>query len=47
MQQEINNQNQYDLISQLDKSKTEFERLRIIDQYIVSMKNTISNGQSL
>lgn len=47
MQQEINNQNQYDLISQLDKSKTESERLRIIDQYIVSMKNTISNGQSL
>lgn len=41
------NQNQFDLVSELDKAKTEQERLRIIDQYIASLKNSIANGKSL
>lgn len=44
LQQEISNQGQFDLISELDKAKTEQERLRIIDGYIASLKTTISNG---
>lgn len=47
LQQEIVNQNQFDLISELDKAKTEQERLQIIDQYIESMSNTLSNGKIL
>ena len=47
LQQDIINQNQFDLIWQLDKAKTEQERLQIIDQYIESMLNTVSNGESL
>ena len=47
LQQEIWNQNRFDLISQLDKAKTEQERLKIIDQYIISLNNTISNGRNL
>ena len=45
--QEIVNQNKYDLISQLDKAKSEKERLQIIDQYIVSLNTTVSNGKNL
>ena len=45
--QEIASQNKYDLIWQLDKAKSESERLKIIDQYIVSMNSTISNGKNL
>ena len=45
--QETSNQNKFDLVSELDKAKTEQERLKIIDQYIYSMNNTILNGQSL
>lgn len=47
LQQEIVSQNRFDLISELDKSKTEQERLKVIDQYIVSLKSTISNGKNL
>jgi uncharacterized protein YdeI (YjbR/CyaY-like superfamily) len=47
LQQEIGNQNRFDLISELDKAKTEQERLKIIDQYIASLNNTISNGRNL
>ena len=47
LQQEVGNQNRFDLISELDKAKTEQERLRIIDQYIASLNNTISNGRNL
>ena len=47
LQQEIWNQNRFDLISELDKAKTEQERLKIIDQYIISLNNTISNGRNL
>lgn len=47
LQQEVWNQNRFDLISELDKAKTEQERLRIIDQYIISLKNTISNWKNL
>lgn len=47
LQQEVINQWQFDLISELDKAKTEQERLRIIDQYIASLNNTISNGKDL
>jgi hypothetical protein len=47
MQQEIVSQNQFDLIWQLDKAKGEQERLRIIDQYIISLNNTMSNWKFL
>ena len=47
LQQEVGNQNRFDLISQLDKAKTEQERLKIIDQYIASLNNTISNWKGL
>ena len=47
LQQEVGNQNRFDLISQLDRAKTEQERLKIIDQYIASLNNTISNWKGL
>jgi len=47
LQQEVASQNNFDLISQLDKAKSESERLWIINQYIISLKNTISNGKKL
>ena len=47
LQQEVGNQNRFDLISTLDKAKTEQERLKIIDQYIISLNNTISNWKTL
>ena len=47
LQQEVGNQSRFDLISGLDKAKTEQERLKIIDQYIVSLNNTIINGKDL
>ena len=47
LQQEILNQNKLDLISQLDNAKNEQERLRVIDQYIMSLNNTISNWKDL
>ena len=47
LHQEISNQNKFDLVSQLDKAKTEQERLRIIDQYIESLNSTISNWKNL
>ena len=47
LQQEVGNQNKFDLISELDKAKTEQERLRIINQYIASLNNTISDWKKL
>ena len=47
LQQEVINQNKFDLVSELDKAKTEQERLTIIDQYINSLNNTIYNGKNL
>ena len=47
LQQEIVDQSRFDLISQLDKVKTEQERLRIIDHYIISLNNTVSNWKNL
>ena len=47
LQQEVGNQNRFDLISALDKAKTEQERLKIIDQYIVSLNSTVSNWKNL
>ena len=47
LQQEVSNQGQFDLISELDKAKSEQERLRIIDEYITSLKNIISNWKGL
>jgi len=47
LQEEVVNQSQFDLISELDKAKTEQERLKIIDQYIKSLNNTISNWNNL
>ena len=47
LQQEAMNQNNFDLVSELDKAKTEQERLKIIDQYIASLKNTIANWKNL
>lgn len=47
LQNELTNQNKFDLIWQLDEAKTEQERLRIIDQYITSLNNSISNWKDL
>jgi len=47
LQQEVGNQNRFDLISELDKVGTEQERLRIIDQYIISLNSTIFNWKNL
>ena len=47
LQQEVSTQGQFDLISELDKAKTEQERLKIIDKYIESLRSTISNGKGL
>ena len=47
LQQEVVDQGNFDLISELDKAGTEKERLRIIDEYIISLNNTISNGKGL
>ena len=47
LQQEVSAQWQFDLISELDKAKSESERLMVIDQYIMSLKNTISNWKNL
>lgn len=47
LQQEVTNQNRFDLVSELDKAKTEQERLKVIDQYINSLNNTIYNGKNL
>lgn len=42
IQQNIYYQDQYDLISELDKCKNEQERLNILNQYIISLSNTVS-----
>ena len=47
LQQEMLSQWQFDLVSELDKARTEQERLNIIDQYIVSLNDFIENGQIL
>ena len=47
LHQEAVNQNNFDLVSELDRAKTEKERLKIIDQYINSLNNTISNWKNL
>ena len=47
LQQEVSTQWQFDLISELDKAKSETERLMVIDQYIISLKNTVSNWKNL
>ena len=47
LQQEIVDQSRFDLVSELDKAKTEQERLRVIDQYIISLNNTVSNWKNL
>lgn len=47
LQQEISSQWQFDLVSELDKAWSEQERLKIMDQYIVSLNNSISNGKNL
>lgn len=39
--------NQYGLISELDNAKTEDERLDIIDNYITSLNNAVSNWSTL
>ena len=47
MQQEVASASKYDLIAELDKAKTENERLVIINNYIAMLNSTISNGSSL
>ncbi len=47
LQQEISSHWQFDLISELDRATTEQERLKIIDQYIDSLNDTISNWKNL
>ena len=47
LQQEIISQNKFDLISALDKAKSEQERLNIVDQYVASLNNTIYNGKNM
>ena len=46
-QQEVVSQNNFDLISELDKAKSESERLKIIDQYVASLNSTIANWRNL
>jgi hypothetical protein len=43
----VASQNNFDLIAQLDNAKSESERLKIIDLYIVSLNSTVANGQNL
>ena len=45
--QESSIRDKYDLISELDKAKSEQERLQIIDQYIVSLSNSMTNGSDM
>lgn len=47
LHQEIVIQNNFDLIWWLDKAKSESERLRIIDQYIISLNTTMADSQKL
>ena len=47
LQQEISSNWQFDLISELDGVTTEQERLKIIDQYVASLNNLISNWKNL
>lgn len=42
IQQNVYYQNQYDLISELDKCKNEQERLNVLNQYIITLSNTVS-----
>lgn len=47
MQQEITYWNQYGLISELDKAKTEQERLKIVDQYVSLLSNAVYDGSNM
>jgi hypothetical protein len=47
IQQEIFYQNQYNLVAELDKCKSEQDRLSILNQYIASLTNTISHWTTL
>ena len=47
LQQKMTDYNNYDLILQLDKAKSESERLWIINQYIIFLNNIISDGKNL
>lgn len=47
LHQEIVSRWQFNLISELDKASTESERLKIIDQYIESLNNTLSDWKNL
>ena len=46
-QQELTDQDKFNLIWQLDKAKTEQERLKIIDQYIILLNDSITNWENL
>lgn len=47
LQQQSSSREGYDLVSELDKAKTEKERLNIIDQYIVLLSNSIYEGNNM
>lgn len=47
LQQQASSWKTYDLVSELDKAKTEKERLNVIDQYIVFLSNYISDGNDM
>lgn len=47
IQQEIYYRANYDLVTELDKCKTEQERLNVLDQYIISLKNTVSQWNTM
>jgi hypothetical protein len=47
LQQQSSSWKGYDLVSELDKAKTEKERLNIIDQYIVLLSNSIYEGNNM
>lgn len=46
-QQEVLNHNKFDLVWELDKCKTEEERLKVLDEYIEWLSTTIANWKSL
>ena len=47
LQQQASSWKTYDLISELDKAKTEKERLDIIDQYILLLSKSTSEGNNM
>lgn len=45
MQQDLAYRNKYDLVAELDKAKSEDERLQILNQYIAALSTLVSEGK--